>query len=105
MAYPRYLGGVSLEGGSVTAVSHLQTFVLCMAYHPEIQARAHQELDRVVGQSRMPTLEDYDQLPFIQAIAKEVCDLLEIRLALTVFCVGPQILSSCTDGSSSCVRF
>ena len=69
----RYLGGVSLEGGSVTAVSHLQTLVLCMAYHPEILARAHEELDQVVGQDRMPTLEDYDKLPLVQAIAKEVC--------------------------------
>ncbi|KAK7692833.1 hypothetical protein QCA50_004468 [Cerrena zonata] len=66
-----YIGGVSLEGGSVTAVSHLQTFVLLMAYHPEIQAKAHQELDQVVGQ-RLPTLEDYDHLPYIQAIAREV---------------------------------
>ncbi|CAL1708008.1 unnamed protein product [Somion occarium] len=67
-----YLGGASLEGGSVTAVSHLQTFVLCMACHPEVQARAHMEIDQVVGSNRMPSLEDFEHLPYLRAIVKEV---------------------------------
>ena len=43
-----------------------------MPSHPEIQARAHEELDRVVGRERMPDLSDRDSLPYISAIYKEV---------------------------------
>jgi cytochrome P450 len=42
-----------------------------MAMHPEIQARAREELDAVVGSDRLPTYEDYDALPYIQAIIME----------------------------------
>jgi cytochrome P450 len=42
-----------------------------MMLHPEIQRRAHEELDRVVGPDRLPTLQDRDNLPFIDAIVKE----------------------------------
>lgn len=38
---------------------------------PEIQKRAREELDIVVGPDRLPTFEDYDALPYIQAIMME----------------------------------
>lgn len=43
-----------------------------MPSHPEIQARAHEELDRVIGRDRWPTFEDEMNLPYIRAIIKEV---------------------------------
>lgn len=43
-----------------------------MATHPEVQKRAQEELDRVVGSSRLPAFEDRDQLPYIEAIYREV---------------------------------
>ncbi|KAH9044919.1 cytochrome P450 [Lactarius deliciosus] len=39
---------------------------------PKVQKRAHVELDTVVGRSRTPTFSDAPNLPYIQAIAKEV---------------------------------
>lgn len=42
-----------------------------MAMNPDVQKRAHEELDRVVGASRMPTFEDRERLPYIDAILKE----------------------------------
>ena len=42
-----------------------------MAAHPEIQRRARQELDAVIGSSRLPTFEDYGTLPYIEAIFLE----------------------------------
>ena len=42
-----------------------------MVSHPEIQKRAQDELDAVVGRSRTPTFADIPNLPYIQAIVKE----------------------------------
>ncbi|EKM51686.1 uncharacterized protein PHACADRAFT_102181, partial [Phanerochaete carnosa HHB-10118-sp] len=51
--------------------STLLTFVLAMSMHPELQKRAQEELDGIVGQDRLPEMEDQDALPFITAIMKE----------------------------------
>ncbi len=42
-----------------------------MLKNPESQMRAHKELDAVVGRDRMPSFEDKDNLPFINAIFME----------------------------------
>lgn len=58
--------------------------------HPEIQAQAHAELDRVVGQENWPTPEDGSRLPYIRAIIKEVGAVIPIMVALKmrVFATG-----------------
>ena len=38
--------------------------------HPEIQEKAHAELDRVLG-GRLPTFADRDNLPYITAVFEE----------------------------------
>ena len=40
--------------------------------YPEVQLTAQEELDRVVGKSRLPTLEDRSLLPYVTALSKEV---------------------------------
>lgn len=42
-----------------------------MTLHPEIQKKAQTELDEVVGANRFPDFDDYDSLPYIQAILLE----------------------------------
>ena len=42
-----------------------------MMAHPEIQRRAQDELDVVVGRFRTPTFADAPNLPYVQAMAKE----------------------------------
>ena len=42
-----------------------------MIAHPEIQKRAHDELDAVVGRTRTPTFSDAPDLPYVQALVKE----------------------------------
>jgi cytochrome P450 len=49
---------------------------------PEIQKRAKEELDQVVGPDRLPTYEDHDNLPYVQAL------LLECIRWLPVFPLG-----------------
>jgi len=66
-----YLGGVLVEGGSDTTSSFLQTLILAMVTHPDAQKKAQEELDRVVGQDRMPTLDDIANLPYIRAMISE----------------------------------
>ena len=49
----------------------LSWFMLAMVVNPEVQRRAHEELDRVVGRECMPSFADYERLPYIRAIVKE----------------------------------
>ncbi|KAI1421045.1 cytochrome P450 oxidoreductase OrdA-like protein [Xylaria sp. FL1777] len=58
-------------GGADTTVSTLRTFFLAMMLHPEVQLKAREEIDRVVGSSRLPTYDDRGRLPYIQAIVTE----------------------------------
>lgn len=47
-------------------------FMLGMVLHPDVQKKAAAELDRVVGRDRMPTFQDYEYLPYIRALVKEI---------------------------------
>ncbi|RSM07410.1 hypothetical protein CEP52_005265 [Fusarium oligoseptatum] len=59
-----YISGSLLDAGSDSTASTLYGFILAMLIWPEVQKRGQEEVDRVVGQDRLPTMEDYDQLPF-----------------------------------------
>ena len=50
----------------------MQAFFLAMAMHPDIQRKAQEELDRVVGSDRLPTFEDQASLPYVNALLREV---------------------------------
>ena len=43
-----------------------------MASYPEVQEKAHAELDTVVGQDRLPEFTDRSKLPYINAIISEL---------------------------------
>lgn len=49
----------------------MQTFFLAMVLHPEVQRKAHEQLDLVVGSDRLPEFSDRPVLPYIDAIVKE----------------------------------
>ncbi|KAJ7586976.1 cytochrome P450 [Mycena floridula] len=66
-----YLGAALMEGGAETTASFLQSFILALLAFPEAQRKAHTELDRVIGTERLPSLEDIENLPYIQALIKE----------------------------------
>ncbi|QRW13374.1 cytochrome P450 family protein [Ceratobasidium sp. AG-Ba] len=59
------------SGGSDTTVSAICTFFVAMIYNPSTQRKAQEEISRVLG-DRLPTLADRPQLPYIEAIYKEV---------------------------------
>ncbi|KZS91083.1 cytochrome P450 [Sistotremastrum niveocremeum HHB9708] len=61
-------------GGADTTVSAIYSFFLAMTSHPEIQKRAQSELDHVLCNERLPTLQDRQNglFPYIDALAKEI---------------------------------
>jgi len=46
--------------------------MLAMIAYPEKQKKCQEELDRVIGTSRMPTFEDQDHLPYVNATVREL---------------------------------
>ena len=50
----------------------IQWFLALISSHPEVQARAHAELDKVIGRDYWPSVEDEQRLPYVRAIIKEV---------------------------------
>ena len=59
-------------GGTDTTSAMMGFWTLAMVAYPETQARAHAELDAVVGRARLPTFADYQHLPYIRAMVKEL---------------------------------
>ncbi|KIX94575.1 uncharacterized protein Z520_09621 [Fonsecaea multimorphosa CBS 102226] len=66
-----YVAGTMIEAGSDTTQLTLNSLILGLVAFPETVEKAHRELDNVVGH-RMPTFEDFNQLPYIRAMVKEV---------------------------------
>jgi Cytochrome P450 len=52
--------------------STLKIFLLAMILHPEAQKKAQNEIDAVVGQSRLPNFDDRDSLVYVEALVREV---------------------------------
>jgi cytochrome P450 len=52
--------------------SAILNFFYLMLSHPEAQAKAQEEMDRVIGRYRLPDFSDRDSLPYTNAILKEV---------------------------------
>ncbi|RAH49639.1 cytochrome P450 [Aspergillus brunneoviolaceus CBS 621.78] len=62
-------------GGADTTVSSIATFFLAMALFPDVQRKAQAELDSVLGAAdrlRLPTFADRENLPYLNALIKEV---------------------------------
>ena len=53
-------------------MSSLGSFFLAMTLYPEVQKTAQEELDRVVGDGRLPDMDDKAALPYITALRMEV---------------------------------
>ncbi|KAI0023477.1 cytochrome P450 oxidoreductase [Xylariomycetidae sp. FL0641] len=66
-----FLGGVLMEGGSDTSSSLILAMVRAMIEFPDVQKRAQEEIDAVIGEDRSPTWEDFSRLPYINMMIKE----------------------------------
>ncbi|THV00190.1 cytochrome P450 [Dendrothele bispora CBS 962.96] len=64
-----WLAGLLLTAGIHTTISSLSVFMLAMCLYPNIQKRAQEEIERVVGRGRLPRLDD--DLPYIHCLVAE----------------------------------
>ena len=60
-----------LIAGTDTSAQTVNWFLLILANRPEIQARVHEELDRVIGRDALPTVDDRTRLPYTFACLAE----------------------------------
>lgn len=42
-----------------------------MIQFPEVQKKAQEEINRVIGMNRLPQIEDRDKLPYVESVVKE----------------------------------
>ncbi|KAF8607123.1 cytochrome P450 [Ceratobasidium sp. AG-I] len=70
--YLKMYGMGIYSAGTDTLINALLSFLLAMIMFPEVQAKAQQEIDSVISQDRLPTVEDRSRLPYIENLASEV---------------------------------
>lgn len=66
--FPFFLTDVLIIQQTVSAI---YSFFLAMVLNPEIQRKAQEEIDSVVGNDRLPSYSDRDNLPYVNAVLKE----------------------------------
>ncbi|KAH6904898.1 cytochrome P450 [Coprinopsis sp. MPI-PUGE-AT-0042] len=63
-----WVAGVMVSAGAETTAAVMAWFFLAMTTNPEVQRKAQEEIDNVVGHDRMPDFKDYESMPYVRAI-------------------------------------
>ena len=53
----------------------MSSFILFMVQNPDVQKKAQEEIQKVIGPDRLPTYEDRANLPYVESIMVEVLRL------------------------------
>jgi len=62
---------ITSAAGAETTSAAMAWWMLAMVTYPDVQKRAQEELDSVIGRTRIPTFADLPHLPYIRAMVKE----------------------------------
>ncbi|KAJ3481038.1 hypothetical protein NLI96_g7942 [Meripilus lineatus] len=57
--------------GGETMGASIVLVIFAMLHHPEAQAKAQKEIDRVIGTSRLPDFSDRESLPMVECVIQE----------------------------------
>jgi len=68
----KFAANTLYAGGTDTITASIAVFFLAMTLYPEVQKKAQQEIDEVIGKDRLPCMADRDKLPYLGAVYKEV---------------------------------
>ncbi|TFK53779.1 cytochrome P450 [Heliocybe sulcata] len=66
------VSAVAYAGGAETTAASLKTAILIMLLHPDATREAQREIDSVIGNARLPTLDDRGSMPYVDAFFREV---------------------------------
>ncbi|OCH91993.1 cytochrome P450 [Obba rivulosa] len=66
-----WVAGSMFAAGAETTYATVLSFILAMALNPDKLKLAQAEIDAVIGNDRLPTIQDRGSLPYVEAVIKE----------------------------------
>ncbi|KAF8872243.1 cytochrome P450 [Infundibulicybe gibba] len=66
------IAATAYGAGADTTASAVMTFFYAMATNPDVQRKAQDEIDAVIGTDRLPNSGDRSSLPYVEALYREV---------------------------------
>lgn len=76
----RGTGGSLYSAGQDTTYSTETVFVMAMVLTPEVQTQAQKEVDAVTRGTRLPSFDDWKNLPIVERIVHET--MRSVRIAM-----------------------
>ena len=104
--------GTLFEAGAGTTAAAMMSWILAMVHYPEELKKLQGEVDKVVGDDRLPEFDDVPQLPRVRAVAKEVSkssiDVLQVLELTKCRLFGgdqlPQAASHTSQRKTTCTK-